>query len=200
MPETKIGQVLVLLYLAPSLVCLLVKHDGKISDLCVYTTCFSGSCHGIWEQCLYKPELISTCIFQSHWFHWQLLWVEYPCGCCVTAMILKWRCFYTYTFWWSYNVATLNTYACCLWMTSKIPAYIVSQSVPYVDFWFWLSVLNKRWQIAFFGIVASQILQKQKVHAMFRNMSNQFLLVKCLITSLPENVTSLLPWFLLPYC
>lgn len=77
-------------------------------------------------------------------------------------------------------------------MTSKITAYVVSQSVPYVDFCFWLSIQKKRWQIAFFGIVANQILQKQKVHAMFRNMSDLFLLVKCLIASLPENVPSLL--------
>lgn len=145
-----------------------------------------------------KLELMSTCIFQCHWFHGKLPWVLNAHVAAVSQQrFLKWKCFYTYTFWWSYSVATLNTYACCLWMTSKIPAYIVSQSVPYVDFWFWLSVLNKSWQIAFFGIVAGQILQKQKVHAMFRNISNQFLLVKCLITSLPENVPFLLLWFLL---
>lgn len=84
-------------------------------------------------------------------------------------------------------------------MTSKILAYVVSQSVPYVDSCFWLSIQNERWQIAFFGIVANQILQKQKVHAMFRNMSDLFLLVKCLITSLPENVPSLLLRFLPPH-
>lgn len=118
-----------------------------------------------------KPKLTSTCIFQ--WFHGQFLRVLSAHVAAVSQQgFLKWKCLYTYTFWWSYSVATLNTYACRLWMTSKIPAYIVSQSVPYVDFWFWLSVLNKRWQIASFGIVASQILQKQKVHAMFRNMSN----------------------------
>lgn len=46
-------------------------------------------------------------------------------------------------------------------MTSKIPSYVVSESVPCADFWFWLSVQNKRQQIAFFGVVANQILQKQ---------------------------------------
>lgn len=46
-------------------------------------------------------------------------------------------------------------------MTSKVPSYVVAESVPCADFWSWLSVQNKREQIAFFGIVANQILQEQ---------------------------------------
>lgn len=122
-----------------------------------------------------------------------------------------WLLCHSYDFWsgsvfiyilFGGHIQCCNTeYLCFLLVNDQQnSSYIVSQSVPYVDFWFWLSVLNKRWQIAFFGIVASQILQKQKVHAMFRNMSNQFLLVKCLITSLPENVPSLLLWFVLLCC
>lgn len=51
-------------------------------------------------------------------------------------------------------------------------------------------------RLLFLAIVAGQILQNQKVHAMFRNMSDLFLLVKCLVTSLPEYIPFLLLCFL----
>lgn len=109
-PETKVGQVLILVYLAPSLVGLFIKHNGKISDLSVFSQPVFLAAAKESEQYLCKPELMNTCIFSKPQISWATSKsLEYPCGWCVTAMIFE-----VQVFLYVCTVATPNTYVCCL--------------------------------------------------------------------------------------